>query len=92
MIKINLNKDILGLDKTPIAPMGKVLAEQLANAAKGDALKFFGWAQSFYDNKEVTLDKSDLKNLVEFINEHSTLTIAAKAQMLETLDACEKQE
>ncbi len=91
-IKINLNSEIKDLNEKPIDVMGKLLAIHLANSTDGDALKLYGWAQSFHKGEEISIDKSDFKTLREFVENVKTLTILSKSQILETLDKCEKAE
>lgn len=83
-MKINMNVPILGLDGTelPNTNIGKVVAEMLANSAKGDALKLWHWAQNLYAGKALDLDPSDSETLKTFIRENEQLTILAKAQAL----------
>lgn len=61
---------------------GKLLANQLAMATRGDALKFFHWAQKIYNGETLDLDKSDESTLKDFIKNNEQLTNLAKAQML----------
>ena len=87
-----LNQAVLGLDGTELKDadgpvmLGKLLAIKLAEDNKGDALKFFSWAQKFYAGEEVDLDKSDLTTLKEFVKANQSMTNLAKAQILETFE------
>lgn len=87
--EINLNfnfKSLSGevkVDENETA--GKLVANLLAAASKGDALKLFSWAQDLYAGKSLTLDPSDEKTLKEFITNSEQLTILAKAQILEKI-------
>jgi hypothetical protein len=83
-MKINMNATILGLDGTELAEsnIGKVVAQMLVQSSKGDALKFWHWAQKLYAGKELDLDPSDSEVLKNFIKDNEQLTILVKAQAL----------
>lgn len=74
-------KDVIDQDGTKL-PLGKLLAQQLATANKGDALKLFTWAQKCYNGEQLDLDASDEGTLKDFIKNNEQLTILAKAQLL----------
>jgi hypothetical protein len=86
-MKINMDKPILGLDGKEIegTHLGKIIAQTLASASKGDALKFFTWAQKLYSGETLDLDPSDTETLKTFIKEAESLTILTKAQALADL-------
>jgi len=83
-MKLNLNLPIVGLDGTEIADsnVGKLIAQVLAQGSKGDALKFWHWAQKLYAGEELDLDPSDAETLKNAIKDNESLTILAKAQAL----------
>ena len=56
-MKVNMNKAILGLDGQEIAEsnLGKLIAQVLVQNSKGDALKFWHWAQKLYAGEELEL-------------------------------------
>jgi hypothetical protein len=86
-MQVDLNFDLFSLDeKTKIAVAGQLVANILASQSKGDSIKLFDWALSFYKNYSVTMDASDLKKLKEIISEDATLTVLAKAPILKYLD------
>lgn len=87
---LDFNKALKGLDgqdvkdeKNESLPIGKLLAQQLASSNKGDALKYFTWAQKAYAGEPLDLDKSDEGTLKEFIKSNEQMTNLAKAQLLE---------
>ena len=84
---IDLNKPIVGLDGNPIeeSNLGKIVAQMLVSATKGDALKFWSWANKLYVGESLDLDPSDKEVLKNFIKDHEQLTILTKAQVLECL-------
>lgn len=83
-MKINMNVPILGLDgkELPESNVGKLVAQVLVQSSKGDALKFWHWAQKLYTGEPLELDPSDAETLKNFIKENDTLTILSKAQAL----------
>lgn len=83
-MKINMNMPILGLDgkELPESNIGKLVAQILAGSSKGDALKYFHWAQKLYSGEALDLDPSDAELLKNFIKDSEQLTILAKAQAL----------
>lgn len=90
---LQFNQTIKGLDGEGLKDfdgkdiiLGKLLAQQLANSNKGDALKFFTWAQKCFKGEALDLDKSDESTLKEFIKSNEQLTNMAKAQLLEVFN------
>jgi len=83
-MKINMNTAILDLDgkEIPESNIGKVIAQVLVQGSKGDALKFWHWAQKMYAGEELDLDPSDSETLKNFIKDNEQLTILVKAQAL----------
>ena len=79
-----MNKPILGLDGKEIAEsnVGQLIAQVLVQGTKGDALKFWHWAQKLYSGEELDLDPTDSETLKNLIKDSETLTILAKAQAL----------
>lgn len=92
-MKANFNFPLLGLDGKPITDggdelnAGKFLAARLAQQTQGDAYKLFGWSVALHKGEDITLDKSDAKTLRDVINNDTGMTILAKAQLLEVIDA-----
>jgi hypothetical protein len=83
-MKINMNMPILGLDGKELEEtnIGKLIAQMLVQTNKGDALKFWHWAQKLYAGKELDLDPSDSETLKNFIKDNEQMTILSKAQAL----------
>lgn len=84
IMKLDLNKPIIGLDRKPMenSNIGRELAPALAFAKTGDALKLSGWADKLYNGEEIELDKSDLIVLEKFIKEHPGITNLLESQIL----------
>lgn len=85
MITLDLNKAIKDLDGKEIegSNLGKLVAQMLISANKGDALKYMAWALKLHAGESLELDPSDKETLKNFIKDHEQLTILSKAQMLE---------
>lgn len=83
-MKLDLNYDLLGLDGKAIegTKAGKLLAQTLIGSNKGDALKYWDWAQKLYVGTPLELDPSDTETLKNFVKESEVLTVLAKAQLL----------
>lgn len=79
-----MNKAILGLDGKEIADsnIGQLIAQILVQGSKGDALKFWHWAQKLYKGEELDLDPTDTETLKNAIKDSESLTILSKAQAL----------
>lgn len=84
---VNLNFDLFNLDQTTkIANAGAVISAALASQTKGDSIKIFDWALSFYKGLPVTMDASDLINLKAIVTNDVALTVLAKAPILKYLE------
>ena len=84
-MKLDFNFNLTDLDGQPIenANAGKLLANTLAQQAKGDALKFWEWALALNKGETIDLDTSDQTTLKAFIKDSETLAILAKGQLLQ---------
>lgn len=83
-MKLDFNFNLTDLDGQPIenANAGKLLANTLAQQAKGDALKFWEWALALNKGEIINLDTSDQTVLKNFIKESDALAIFAKGQLI----------
>ncbi len=81
---LNLNFSLKDLDGKDIekSNAGKTIANALASASKGDAVKYWGWALNLNEGKELSLDKSDKDLLKNFVKDHESFTVLLKAQVL----------
>jgi hypothetical protein len=79
-------KEMLDTNGSTGITLGRILANSLVSQSKGDALKFYDWAKKMYKGEPVNLDRSDVKTLQEYINNDQSLTVLAKAQILEVLE------
>lgn len=86
-MKVNLNKNVVGLDgkEIPETNLGKVVAQVIAQDNKGDAVKKWYWATKLYGGEEIDLSPEDENEFKEMIKNNEALTIMAKAQVLAEL-------
>lgn len=84
---INLNKNVVDLDGKDIegVNLGKIIAQTLVQSSKGDALKFWSWANKLHAGEPLDLDDSDKELFKNFIKENDSLTILTKAQVLKSV-------
>jgi hypothetical protein len=90
-MKIDLNFDLLGLDGLAVLDQtgqtinaGKVIAQNLVQQSKGDALKFWDWAVALNKGEVLDLDSSDQETFKNFVKD-GELPIITKAQILHKL-------
>jgi hypothetical protein len=83
-MKLDLNFNLKDLDGKEIegANAGKLLANQLINQPKGDAVKFWELSLKLYKGDVVDLDSSDQNTIKQFIKDSETLPVITKAQLL----------
>lgn len=86
-MEVNLNFDLTGLDETKVAVAGELIAGLLIGETKGDAIKFYDWAMSFYKKEVVSMDASDISKLKILIETSEKITILVKAPIIKYLDS-----
>jgi len=88
-MKLDLNKPILNLEGIELegVTMAKVVANALANAGQGDAIKFLDWALQLHKGQVLELDKSDFDTLKNFVQNAQGLTVLAKGRILPEIQA-----
>lgn len=79
--------DLTGKDSD--TNLGKVLANMLASAQKGNAIKFYDWAIKLFNDGEIEIDEADRKVLEKFISE-SGASMAVQSQLLKAFDRDKK--
>ncbi len=86
-MKLNLNFAVKDLDGNAIpgANAGKIIAQNLVNSTKGDALKYFGWAMKLNAGEAIDIDRADQETFRSFVENHETLPILTKAQVIEAI-------
>ncbi len=86
-MKIDLNCNLLDLEGQEVenTNAGKLVAQTLVQGTKGDALKFWDWAVALNKGDVLDLDSSDQETFKNFIKENESITIFAKAQILNKL-------
>lgn len=95
-MKFSFNKDMLDLDRNPIVTNGaainlsKLLAQNLTQLSKGDAIKFMDWAHKLWKGDDLELDRADANTLKDLIKNFDGVSLLAKAQWLEILSAAQE--
>jgi hypothetical protein len=91
-MKIDLNFELLGLDGVAVLDQtgktinaGKVVAQNLVQQSKGDALKFWDWAVALNKGETLDLDSSDQETFKNFVKDSEGFFILTKAQILHKL-------
>lgn len=84
-MKLDFNKPVLGLDDQPIADanLGKILANVLTSATKGDPIKLYDWGRKLFQGEILDLDRADQDLLKGLIKDAEQISILVKAQALE---------
>lgn len=93
MKKLNFNRPLVDLSGDQIKlpdgthqNLGRLLGNTLVSQADGDIWKYYGWGKAAHSGKDVEVDKSDEEKLRKFIEENKTISILAKAQLLECFE------
>jgi len=92
-MKLDLGKELLGLDGKPVMDgdkpllMSKFVAGLLAAGQTDDAVKFMDWALKLYNEGSIEIDESDKEKLLAFLNENKTMTNLAKGAIMKTVKA-----
>lgn len=83
-MKLDFNFNLTDLDGKELegANAGKLLANTLIQQTKGDAVKYWEWALALNKGDILDLDSSDQETLKNFVKDSETITILAKAQVL----------
>lgn len=94
MIKIDLNVPLLDLEgkhssDVEALTINKLAANAMASGQEVDALKFFNWAQKLYNGSVIEVDESDFGTIKRFFENHKTMYVIAKGQILQLLNACQ---
>lgn len=89
-MKLNFDKkfkDLSGKEVTSQGTLGQFLANALSGENKGDPIKIYGWALKLYAGETIDLDKSDQAKLKAIIESSESMTVMAKAQLLEVFES-----
>ena len=95
MIKLNFNKDFIGLDGKVIEGQGKLskmIGNMLANSQTGDAVKYLSWGIQLYKDGVLEVDQSDFDAIKSFINDNKTVAVMLKGRLLEIVRESEKEK
>lgn len=86
-MKINLNKNVVGLDGQEIqdSNIGKLLANILVSGSNQNHQKITYWAVKLYGGEQLDLDPSDGLIFEELVN-NSILTNLVKTRIIESIE------
>ena len=86
-MKLNLDKNLLDLKGNPMNDkLSDILANMLAMATTGPPAKMITWAVNLTNNGEIEIDKSDVRFLLDLINNNRNVVNLAKSQLLDELE------
>lgn len=92
-MKLNLNNQLLDLKGFPLPiKLDDTLANMLAMSNVGRPAKMVTWAVNLTNEGEIEVDKTDLKFLKNFIEQHPTATNLVKSQLLDRIEMLETSE
>jgi hypothetical protein len=93
-MKLDFNfplKDLTGKD-IENTNVGKILANTLANANKGNSIKMMDWALKLYNGNPLEIDQSDADILEGFIDTADGLSNLMKHPMLRVIKDAKSAE
>lgn len=86
-MKLKLDKNLIGLKGEPIPEkLSDTLANMLAMATTGPPAKMITWAVNLTNEGEIEVDKSDVKFLLEFVENNRNVINLAKSQLLDEIE------
>lgn len=86
-MKLNLDKNLLDLKGNPLPEkLNDILANILAMSNVGKPAKMITWAVNLTNEGEIEVDKSDVRFLLDFVENNHHLVNLAKAQLLEEIE------
>jgi len=90
-VKLNLDQQILDLKGNPLpVKLDETLANMLAMATTGPPAKMITWAVNLTNDGEIEIDKSDVKFLKGFIEQHPGATNLVKSQLIDRIEKIEE--
>ena len=94
-MKLNLNQSVAALDGTeiPQSNLADLLASSLCGKTPGiESVKAMDWALSLKNNKEIEIDRTDLKKLESLIKtlDYNHLTNIIISSFLRRIEDCSK--
>jgi hypothetical protein len=86
-LKLNLDKNLINLKGEPIPEkLSDTLANMLAMATTGKPAKMITWAVNLTNEAEIDIDKSDVKFLLDFVENNHNVINLAKVQLLDEIE------
>jgi hypothetical protein len=92
-MKLNLDNQFVDLTGVPLpVKMDDTLANMLAMATIGPPAKMITWAVNLTNEGEIEVDKTDVKFLKGFIEQHPGASNLVKAQLLDRIDRVQESD
>lgn len=87
MTTINFNITLIGTDgkEVPNQTLAQTLSQVIATETEGKTLKLYGWHKELQVGNPLVLDDSDKADLEKLIDNHKTMFIFVKGQLLEVI-------
>lgn len=87
MTTINLNIPLIGTDgkEVPNQTLAATLSQAIAIETEGKTLKLYGWHKTLQVGDPLILDDSDKADLEKLIENHKSMYVFVKGQLLEAI-------
>lgn len=91
MITLNFSVPLIGTDgkEVPNQTLAQTLSQVIATETEGKTLKLYGWHKTLQIGDPLILDESDKADLTKLIDEHKSMYIFVKGQLLEIIKAAQ---
>lgn len=86
-MKLNLDKSLVTLKGEPMQDkLSDIMANVLAMSTIGKPAKMITWAVNLTNDGEIEVDKSDVRFLLELIENSPNIVNLAKAQLIDEIE------
>ena len=87
MNTINFNLPLIDVEGNPVPnrTLAATLSEIIATQTEGKTLKLYGWHKTLQVGDSLIIDDSDKADLVKLIDEHKTMFVFVKGQLLDVI-------
>jgi hypothetical protein len=89
MKKLDFKKQLFDVHGKAVAgkTLAQVLSEIIGTETEGKSLKLYGWHRTLMTDESLEMDDSDKADLRNLIDQHKTMFVYIKGQLLEIIDA-----
>jgi len=93
MTKIDLNVQLIDTTGNTVKDrtLAQTLSEIIATQTEGKTLKLYGWHKTLQVGDPLILDDADKKDLEKLIDEHKTMFVFVKGQLLEVISNAKEE-